>query len=99
MSAKPVDECLSLTLPSEVQRANSIDWGVLVDAYLMNAARVGSQYTGSAYLDRSGRIADGMTVVTPHVFQIAEIEGMHLVSSAGGDDHYVVVTPFSLDVE
>jgi hypothetical protein len=83
-------------VPLEVEAAKSYDWGVIIDAFLMHAAPVGSRYTGSVYCDRSGASLDGMTVVTPRVIQVAQKYGMTLVRSISGADHYVVVTPFSI---
>lgn len=83
-------------LPPEVEAARSLDWGVMIDAYLMHAAPVGSQYTGSVYCDRSRTSADGMTVVTPSVIRVTQKQGMTLLRSQSGADHYVVVTAFSV---
>lgn len=83
-------------VPLEVQAAKSQDWGVMIDAFLMHAAPVGSKYTGSVYCDRSGVSLDGTTVVTPPVIRVAQKNGMTLLRSICGNDHYVVVTPFSV---
>jgi len=79
-------------LPSRVLTASSLDWGVTIDAYLIGAARMGDRYAAQAYLDRSGGIRDGMTVVTPEVTQVSRKEGFLMVRSVSQKDHYVIVT-------
>jgi len=79
-------------VPSGVLTASSLDWGVTVDAYLIGAARMGDRYAAQAYLDRSGEIRDGMTVVTPEVTQVSRKEGFLMVRSVSQKDHYVIVT-------
>ncbi|NWF06699.1 hypothetical protein HX810_03295 [Pseudomonas salomonii] len=79
-------------VPAQVALANRIDWGVIVDAFLMKAARVGNRYAAEAYLDRSGLISDGMTVVTPDVVQVARAGEFVMVRSICQNDHYVIVT-------
>lgn len=88
---------LKSDIPPEVEVAKSLDWGVMIDAFLVHAAQVGSQYTGSVYCDRSGVSYDGMTVITPRVIKAARKNGMTLVRSVSGNDHYVIVTPFSVN--
>lgn len=83
-------------LPPEVEAASSVDWGVMIDAFLMHAAQVGSRFTGSVYCDRSGISSDGMTVITPRVIRLSQKHGMTLLRSISGTDHYVIVTPFSI---
>lgn len=83
-------------VPPEVEAAKCIDWGVMIDAFLMHAASVGSQFTGSVYCDRSGASSNGMTVITPRVVRLSQRHGMTLLRSISGADHYVVVTPFSV---
>lgn len=82
-------------IPPEVEFARAIDWGVPIDAYLTNAARVGTRFAASVYLDRSGMSADGMTVITPSVREVARIEGLEMLQSISGNDHYVIVTRMS----
>jgi hypothetical protein len=72
--------------------ARSIDWGVTIDAYLMCAARMGNRYAAKAYSDRSGKISDGMTVVTPPVTRLLDKDGFVVVRSVSHQDHYVIVT-------
>lgn len=84
--------CELIELPSAVVKATRIDWGVPIDAYLMDAARVGDRLTGLVYCDLSGVSTDGMTVVTPAVSPVTEISGYSLVRSRTGSDHYVIVS-------
>jgi hypothetical protein len=79
-------------IPSQVLMACSIDWGVTVDAYLMGAARIGDRYAAEAYLDSSGKIKDGMTVITPDVTHVTSKAGFVMVRSLSQKDHYVIVT-------
>ena len=83
-------------VPPEIEVAKRIDWGVMIDAFLMHTAQVGSQFTGSVYCDRSGAALDGMTVITPGVVRVSQKHGMTLLRSISGADHYVIVTPFSV---
>jgi hypothetical protein len=76
----------------ELEAASQIDWGVFVDAYLTDAARVGERYAACAHRDRSGVICDGMTIVTPPVVVLAEVGTFSLLRSLSGQDHYVIVT-------
>lgn len=85
-------EDLSHTVPDKVLKAGKIDWEVVVDAYLVGAAYVGGRVTARAFLDRSGAINDGMTVVTPMVKVMVERDGFLLVQSLSGQDHYVIVS-------
>ncbi|CRM32998.1 hypothetical protein ACIQRH_00920 [Pseudomonas sp. NPDC090964] len=84
--------CELIELPTWVVRASAVDWGVTVDGYLVNAARVGDRYAAIVYGDQSGVIRDGMTVVTPSVRAVEQRSGFTLVRSRSGDDHYVIVT-------
>lgn len=84
-------------IPCEVENAKGIDWGVPIDAYLMNAAQVGSRFAASVYCDLSGVSADGMTIVTPPVRGIGNAGGFEMLQSLCGNDHYVVVTRFDRD--
>lgn len=79
-------------IPMQVLAASRIEWGVIIDAFLMNAARVGDRYAAEAYSDRSGAISDGITVVTPPVVPLLNKEGFLLVRSACRNDHYVIVS-------
>lgn len=81
-----------IPLPNEVRRAQKVNWGVLVDAYLMQAAPVGNRFAAVAYADQSGRIADGTTVATAPVRSIAIRGGFQLLQTLDASDHYVLVT-------
>jgi len=78
--------------PREVARAMTLDWGVLVDAYLFDAARVGDRFAATVFCDRSGTVPDGVTVATHPVRQIAVRGDFKLLQTLDGADHYVVVT-------
>lgn len=80
------------SLPGEVVQAMSHDWGVLVDAYLVNAARVGNRFAATVFCDRSDRVPDGVTVATNPVRQIAARGAFKLFQTLDGADHYVLVT-------
>lgn len=82
-------------VPREVLEAKDIDWGVIVDAYLAGAAKVGSQYAAVVYSDRSGVSEDGMTVVTPDVKPISRKGPFALMQSRGGD-HYVIASRYKV---
>lgn len=79
-------------IPDEVSKACAIDWGVMVDAYLASAAPIGNCYAAKAFLDQSGLVYDGMTVVTPAVEVVIERSGFLLAQSVSGQDHYVIVS-------
>lgn len=96
MASSQMTQTLIFDVPPEVEAAKSVDWGVRIDAFLMHAAQVGSQFTGSVYCDRSGASLNGMTVITPRVIRLSQKHGMTLLRSISGADHYVVVTPFSV---
>lgn len=70
----------------------ALDWGVFVDAYLLNAARVGNRFAATAYFSQSGRIQDGMTVATLPVEQVATHGVYRLMRTLDGADHYVLVS-------
>ena len=90
-----VSACELIGLPPLVVQAAGIDWGVTVDAYLMDAARVGDRITAMVYCDLSGVSSDGMTVVTPELRMVKEEGGFTLVQSITGLDHYVIVSELS----
>lgn len=87
-----VANVLPNSTPEEVLQASAIDWEVIVDAYLVGAAFVGGCFAARAFLDRSGAVEDGMTVVTPIVKVMVERGGFLLVQSLSGQDHYVIVS-------
>lgn len=84
-----------INFPQALIDAKSLDWGVLVDAFLVNAARVGEVYAATSFYDRSGTIPDGSTVVTPPVRLMAARGAYQLVQTLDAGDHYVVVSQFS----
>ncbi|GFZ73907.1 hypothetical protein ALO70_200092 [Pseudomonas amygdali pv. eriobotryae] len=77
-------------IPLEVLEAQQVQWDVLIDAYLTQAARVGTRYAASVFLDRAGLIADGTTVATPEVKAVEERQGFVLLQSVCGNDYYVI---------
>lgn len=79
-------------LPAAVILAQGIDWNVFIDAYLMDAAKVGARFAAKAYEDGSGLIENGATVATPPVTVIAEKGELKLLKSVEGSDHYVIVS-------
>lgn len=87
----------STTVPQAVLDAKSVDWGVVVDAYLFEAGRFADHFTARAYCDFSGQVGDGETVLTPPVKVIRRENGFTLLQSQSGDDHYVLVS--SIDSE
>ncbi|CRM69896.1 hypothetical protein [Pseudomonas sp. 25 E 4] len=78
-------------IPLRVLAAKRIQWGVIIDAYLIDVARVGARYSATAFSDRSGLIQDGETVATPPAKTVNEQQGFVLLQSLCGRDHYVVV--------
>ncbi|WP_313629623.1 hypothetical protein [Pseudomonas sp.] len=82
-------------LPAAVILASEIDWGVFVDAFLTDAAKVGVRYAAKVFGDRSGRTADGSTVVTPPVTFVCMNGTFKLFRSSCGGDHYVVVSEYN----
>ncbi|MBP0941015.1 hypothetical protein V2K16_14395 [Pseudomonas alliivorans] len=85
----------TMNLPQAVLDAQALDWGVLVDAFLVNAARVGEVYAATVFCDRSRTIPDGSTVVTPPVRLLAVREPYRLLQTLDAGDHYVVASYFS----
>ncbi|WP_241032736.1 hypothetical protein [Pseudomonas viridiflava] len=88
----PAGGANSYELPQDVETARSIDWGVPIDAYLMNAAMVGDRFAASVFLDRSGVCANGMTVATPPLRSVMTIRGFEMMKSVCGADYYVIVS-------
>ncbi len=70
----------------------ALDWGVYIDAYLLNAARVGIRYAAIVFCDQSGASSDGMTVATPPVRHVATRGAFKLLQTLDGADNYVLVT-------
>lgn len=85
-------------LPAAVERAMSYDWGVFVDAYLMDAGRVGDRYAATVFCDRSGRAGDGMTIATPAVEHVATQGGFQLLRAVAACDHYVIVSELATPI-
>lgn len=79
-------------LPDEVVQAMSIEWGVIVDAYLVDGARVGDRYAAIAFGDCSGVVPDGATIATVPVRCVASRGSFRLLQTFNGNDHYVLVT-------
>lgn len=81
-------------IPVEVVRASSINWGVLIDAYLIDAARVGDRVAATLFLDFAGLIENGETVVTPPLRKITSNGDLQLMQSVCGRDHYIIVSEY-----
>lgn len=78
-------------MPREVVQAMAQDWGVFVDAYLVDAARVGDRYAAIAYFEQPGS-PNGSTVATPPVREVLTREGFKLLQTIDAHDHYVIVS-------
>ncbi|HDS1817320.1 TPA: hypothetical protein QEM96_001962 [Pseudomonas putida] len=78
-------------VPLKVLAAKRIKWGVIIDAYLTDVAKVGMRYSAMVFSDRSGFIQDGETVATPPAKAVDEQQGFVLLQSLCGRDYYVVV--------
>ncbi|WP_256680250.1 hypothetical protein [Pseudomonas sp. Marseille-P9899] len=78
-------------IPQEVGRAQDVEWGVCIDAYLRNAARVGQRYAAEVYFDQSGASENGMTVATPPLRCVEVRQGFKLMRSMAGG-HYVIAS-------
>lgn len=70
----------------------SFDWGVFVDAYLLNGAQVGERFAATAYFSQPGEISDGMTVATLPVRHVTTQGAFKLLQTLDGADHYVLVS-------
>lgn len=92
-AVEPIE--LERDLPSEVIQAQGISWGVVVDAYLVNAARVGQSYAALAYSDQSNVSSNGMTVATPPLQLVETRAGFKLMRSLSGKDYYVIASELS----
>lgn len=79
---------LEQRIPDEIIRAQGVQWGLCIDAYLLNAARAGQRYAAEVYFDLSGISENGMTVATPPLQCVEIRHGFKLMRSASGD-HYV----------
>lgn len=78
--------------PGAVIRAQAMDWGVAIDAYLYDAARVGQRYAAIVYGDKSGASLDGMTVATPPLELVKTQSGIKLMRTPNGDHHFLIVS-------
>ena len=77
-------------LPNEVSQAMAYDWGVFVDAYLVDAARVGDCFAATVFCDQSGVSPNGATVATRALRQVAAQGAFKLLQTLDGGDHYVL---------
>ncbi|WP_256584133.1 hypothetical protein [Pseudomonas sp. SDI] len=87
---------LEHNVPIEVVQAQSIDWGITIDAYLASAARAGQRYAATVFSDLSGASDNGMTVATPPLEFVEERAGFKLMRSVGGADHFVITSELSV---
>lgn len=78
-------------IPQEVSRAQGVEWGVCIDAYLLNAARAGQRYAAEVYFDQSRASENGMTVATPPLECVEVRQGFKLMRSMAGG-HYVIAS-------
>jgi|GEM_PF-1218222 len=83
---------LKTDVPLEVIRAQREDWGVIIDAYLSQAGRVGQRYAATVFSDLSGVNANGMTVATPPLQLVEERAGFKLMRSVSGNDYFVITS-------
>lgn len=90
--SKPVKNVVqeAISIPPVVVAASNEKWGVLIDAYLVDAVPVGNRFAAIAYCDRSGSIDDGATVATPAVRAIERRDSFELLQTFCGNDHYVI---------
>lgn len=78
------------SIPPVVVAASKEQWGVAIDAYLVDAVRVGNRFAATAYFDLSGCIDDGSTVATPPVRAVERRESFVLLQTLCGSDYYVI---------
>ncbi|MGQ3822393.1 hypothetical protein [Pseudomonas alliivorans] len=83
------------TVPTEVVQARNLDWGVIVDAYLVGAARVGDRFAARVFHDLSGVNENAMTVVTPPLQEVERRYGFKLMRSVSGVDYFVIASELS----
>jgi hypothetical protein len=83
------------TVPSEVVQARNLDWGVIVDAYLVGAARVGDRFAARVFHDLSGVNENAMTVVTPPLQEVERRYGFKLMRSVSGVNYFVIASELS----
>ena len=82
-------------VPECVLQASRIDWGLLVDAFLFNAAPFEDRFVATVFYDYSGAIRNGETVITPPLRNIERRQGFVLARSTSGRDYYVIVSSYS----
>lgn len=82
-------------IPPAVIQALDEEWGVLIDAYLTDAAKVGTRFAATIFFDQAGVISNGETVVTPPLRSLSRRKNFWLMQSECGRDHYVVVSHYS----
>lgn len=97
VAEKEAVERQSEKIPSAVIRAQAQDWGVTIDAYLYDAARVGQRYAAIVYGDKSGASLDGMTVATPPLELVKAQSGFKLMRTPGGDQHFLIVSELGVE--
>lgn len=85
-----------LGVPAEVRQAMLRDWGVYVDAYLTDGARVGNRYAATAYFAEPGPIPNGTTVATHPLRHLATQGAFKLLQTLNQADHYVLVSEQTL---
>lgn len=78
------------SIPPAVLAASNERWGVAIDAYMVDAVRVGDRFAATAYFDLSGTIDDGSTVATPPVRVVERRESFVLLQTLCGSDYYVI---------
>lgn len=81
-------------VPECVLQASRIDWGLLVDAFLFNAAPFEDRFVATVFYDYSGAIRNGETVITPPLRNLETRQGFVLARSTSGRDHYVIVSNY-----
>ncbi|XKU41422.1 hypothetical protein BG51_00515 [Pseudomonas [fluorescens] ATCC 17400] len=74
-------------IPLEIIRAQGVEWGLCIDAYLLNAKRAGQRYAAEVYFDQSGVSENGMTVATPPLRCVEVRQGFKLMRSVSGDNY------------
>ncbi|MBD8666350.1 hypothetical protein OQ519_00320 [Pseudomonas lurida] len=97
VAEKEAVERQSQEIPSAVIQAQAIDWGVTIDAYLYDAARVGQRYAAIVYGDKSRASLDGMTVATPPLEIVKAQWGFKLMRTPGGDQHFLIVRELGVE--
>jgi hypothetical protein len=97
VAQKEAVERQSQKVPGAVIRAQSMVWGVTIDAYLYDAARVGQRYAAIVYGDKSGASLDGMTVATPPLELVKAQSGFKLMRTPGGNQNFLIVSELGVE--